>query len=249
MKRIVVANNKGGIGKTTSVQNISSYLAMKGYKVLMLDLDPQTNLTDCFGVFESKKTIYDSFSKNIPLPVIKIRENLFLVPSSLDFAGIEPEILAKLQREYILAKLLEPLENQYDYCVMDCPPSLGLITVNALTAGDAVLIPLEAEYLAYRGIDTIMDLIGSIKETINGKLYIAGVFFTKYNPRRSLTTSIKAEVEKHCGKTILNSVVRVNVALAECQSNGQDIFTYDKESNGAKDYQALVEEILSKHIN
>lgn len=248
MKKIVVVNNKGGIGKTTSVQNISACLALQGKKTLILDLDPQTNLSESFGVFGIQPNMYDSFSKGIPLNLVTIHNNLTLVPSSIDFAGIELEISQKIRREYILHKLLTPLEDQFDYCVMDCPPSLGLITINALAAGDFVLIPLEAEYLAYRGLDTIRDLIVNIKTEINNQLTITGVFFTKIKPTLSLTKAITEEVRKAFGDTLLKSSIRVNIALAECQSNGKDIFSYDPESNGAIDYKKLVDEIV-KRIN
>lgn len=248
MKKIVVVNNKGGIGKTTSVQNISACLARNGKKTLILDLDPQTNLSESFGIFGVEPNMFHSFSSGAPLNLIPIYENLTIVPSSIDFAGIEIEISQKIRREYILEKLLKPLESQFDYCVMDCPPSLGLITINALTAGDYVLIPLEAEYLAYRGLDTIRDLISNVKTEINDRLVIAGVFFTKIKPTLSLTKAITEEVSKIFGDTLLKSSIRVNVALAESQSNGKDIFAYDPESNGARDYKKLVDEI-AKRIN
>jgi chromosome partitioning protein len=246
MKKIVVVNNKGGIGKTTSVQNISACLALKGKRTLMLDLDPQTNLSESFGQFNQQPNIYHSFSKGEPLNIISIKENLSLVPSSIDFAGIELEIANRIRRENILAKLLAPLEDQFDYCVMDCPPSLGNITLNALSAGDYVIIPMEAEYLAYRGLDTIKNLIADVKREINSNLNICGLFFTKLKPTLSLTKAIKDEVSKTFGESLLESSIRVNIALAESQSNGQDIFAYDSTSNGAKDYKKLVEEILKR---
>ena len=246
MKKIVVVNNKGGIGKTTSVQNISACLARSGKKTLILDLDPQTNLSESFGIFGVEPNMFHSFSDGEPLNLIPIYDNLTIVPSSIDFAGIEIEIAQKMRREYILEKLLKPLENQFDYCVMDCPPSLGLITINALTAGDYVLIPLEAEYLAYRGLDTIRDLIANVKTEINNRLLITGVFFTKIKPTLSLTKAITEEVSKTFGDTLLKSSIRVNVALAESQSNGKDIFAYDPESNGAIDYKKLVDEIVNR---
>jgi chromosome partitioning protein len=248
MKKIVLVNNKGGIGKTTSSQNIGAYLALQGFKVLMMDLDPQTNLTDCFACFNPERTIYHSFSKNEPLPVVEIKKNLSLVPSSFDFAGIEVEISNKMRRENILSKLLVPLEDQFDYCIMDCPPSLGLITINALTAGDHVLIPMEAEYLSFRGIETVKGMINNVKEEINPGLNIAGVFFTKLKPALSLSKAIREEVAKNFGEILCDTAIRVNIALAEAQSNGKDIFEYDPTSNGAQDYSQLVKEIL-KRVN
>lgn len=246
MRKIVVVNNKGGIGKTTSVQNIGAYLALKGFKTLLIDLDPQTNLTECFACFNEELSIYDSFSKNTPLNVVKVKENLFLVPSSLELQGIEREISDKMRREEILNKLIKPIINDYDYCVMDCPPALGLVTINALAAADDVIIPMEAEYLAYRGIETIRDMIKEVKEEINPGLNILGVFFTQYKPSLMLSKEIKKEVSKTFGAALFESTIRVNISLAECQSNGKDIFAYAPESNGASDYQALVEEILKR---
>lgn len=248
MKKIATVNNKGGIGKTTSVQNIGADLAQRGYRVLLIDLDPQTNLTESFACFTDGPNMYHSFSKNAPLNVINIKKNLSLVPSSLELQGIELEISNRIRREDILNRLIKPLEDQFDYCIMDCPPALGLLTVNALVAADSVIIPMEAEYLAYRGLETIKDMVDNIKEEINPALKIGGVFFTKLKPNLSLTKAIKEEVKKTFGATLCDNSIRVNVALSECQSNGQDIFSYAPESNGAKDYKNLVKELL-KRVN
>jgi chromosome partitioning protein len=246
MKKIVIVNHKGGVGKTTSAINISAGLAKKGNKCLVIDADPQSNLTESFGIFEPEKEIYLSFSKGDPLPIVKIKKNLSIVPNSLNFAGIELEISARMARETILKELIKGTDKDYDYCIIDCPPSLGLITLNALVSADEVYIPMEAEYLAYRGIDSIVGIINLVKKHFNPGLIIKGVFFTKYNEQRVLTKEINNQIKSYFGDVLMETKIRVNVALAESQSDGKDIFEYDPKSNGAKDYMSLVNEILNK---
>lgn len=243
MKKIVIANHKGGVGKTTSSINISAGLAKKGKNVLIIDTDPQSNLTESFGIFDPVKDLYLSFSKGDPLPIINVKKNLSIVPNSLNFSGIELEIAGRMPREIILKELMTGLDKTYDYCIIDCPPSLGLITLNALVAADEVYIPMEAEFLAYRGIDSIVGIINLVKKHFNPGLMIKGVFFTKYNEQRILTKEIKNQIKGYFGDNLMKTTIRVNVALAEAQSSGKDIFEYDPNSNGAKDYMSLVNEI------
>lgn len=244
MKKIVIANHKGGVGKTTSSINISAGLAKKGKNVLIIDTDPQSNLTESFGIFDPVKDLYLSFSKGEPLPIINVKNNLSIVPNSLNFSGIELEIAGRMPREIILKDLMAGLDKTYDYCIIDCPPSLGLITLNALVAADEVYIPMEAEFLAYRGIDSIVGIINLVKKHFNPGLMIKGVFFTKYNEQRVLTKEIKNQIKGYFGDNLMKTAIRVNVALAEAQSSGKDIFEYDPNSNGAKDYMSLVNEII-----
>jgi chromosome partitioning protein len=246
MKKIVIANHKGGVGKTTSSINISAGLAKKGKKVLIIDTDPQSNLTESFGIFDPVKDLYLSFSKGEPLPIINVKKNLSIVPNSLNFSGIELEIAGRMPREIILKELIAGLDKTYDYCIIDCPPSLGLITLNSLVAADEVYIPMEAEFLAYRGIDSIVGIINLVKKHFNPKLMIKGVFFTKYNEQRVLTNEIKNQIKEYFGDNLMKTAIRVNVALAEAQSSGKDIFEYDPKSNGAKDYMSLVNEIIKR---
>jgi chromosome partitioning protein len=255
MKKIALVNHKGGVAKTTSAQNIGASLALQGYSVLMIDLDPQMNLSLGFGIFTENtdiKTINDSFSDGVPLSPIKIKDytNLFIVPSTLDFASIESQLTIKqvLAKERILTKLLKPLEDKFDFCIMDCPPSLGLITINALTATNYVVIPMDAEYFAYTGLKTIRDMIADVKEELNPTLSIAGVFFTRLKPKLNLSQAIREQVEGLLGNALLKSCISVNVALAECQSSGQDIFAYDPKSKGAEDYRKLSQELLKTLI-
>jgi len=246
MKKIVIANHKGGVGKTTSSINISAGLAKKGKNVLIIDADPQSNLSESFGIFDPVKDLYLSFSKGEPLPIINVKKNLSIVPNSLNFSGIELEIAGRMPREIILKELIAGLDKTFDYCIIDCPPSLGLITLNALVAADEVYIPMEAEFLAYRGIDSIVGIINLVKKHFNPGLTIKGVFFTKYNEQRVLTKEIKNQIKGYFGDNLMKTAIRVNVALAEAQSSGKDIFEYDSKSNGAKDYMSLVNEIIKR---
>ena len=246
MKVICIVNHKGGVGKTTSVANIGAGLALAGARVLLIDIDAQCNLSESFGLVRQTPNIYTSMTQRAALPIYHIKPNLDVVPSSLELVKAEIEISAVMSRESILRKLLEPIKAQYDFVLIDSPPSLGLLTVNALTAADEVIIPLEAEFLAYRGLDSIVFAIDLTKENTNPALKIGGVFLTKYNKSRSLTTSIREEVSKYFGDVLFNTVIRVNVALAEAPSNGKDIFEYAPDSNGATDYAELVKEILER---
>lgn len=247
MKIFSIINHKGGVAKTTSVQNIAAGLAEKKSRVLMVDLDPQANLTKGFGIFKVEKNIYHSFSKNIDLPILEVKKNLSIVPSSIDFAGIEIEISNKLARERILQNHLAKLNGQYDYCFLDCPPSLGLITINALVAAHEVIIPLEAEFYAFQGLDSIFKVIGDVKSAINPNIAIKGVFLTKVKERRSITFAIRDEIKKHLGELLMETEIRENVAIVESQANGVDIFQYDKNCNGAKDYKKLITELLKRN--
>ncbi len=248
MKTISFINHKGGTGKTTSIFNVSAALALNGKKVLMIDFDPQANLTQSCGIINPKSCVYSSLSQNIPLPILNINNDLDLVPASLDLAGIELELSGRMARELYLKKLLSGLQSNYDYTFIDCPPSLGLLTINVLVASDKLLIPMEAEYLAFRGVNGIIGVSNSVKEHFNPCLSIAGVFITKYNSQRRLTHEIENSIHKHFGNMLLKSKIRVNVALAESQASGIDIFQYDMLSNGAKDYRMLVSELSEKNI-
>lgn len=246
MKSIAILNHKGGTGKTTSSINIGAGLAKMGKKVLLVDIDPQANLTEGLGVRDPKISIYDSIRDSKKLPIINIRENLDLVPSSMDLLGAELEIVSKIGREKIITKLLKPVKNQYDYIILDCPPALGLLTINAIVASDTILLPLEAEYFAYKGIDRLIGVIEQVQEHFNEDLTIGGVFVTKCNSQRTLTQTIINSITEHFGSKVFDARIRVNVSLSEAQLQGQSVFEYAPESNGAKDYEKLVDEILAK---
>jgi chromosome partitioning protein len=246
MKSIAILNHKGGTGKTTSSINIGAGLAKKGKRVLLVDIDPQANLTEGLGVRDPKISIYDSIRDSKKLPIINIRENLDLVPSSMDLLGAELEIVSKIGREKIITKLLKPVKNQYDYIILDCPPALGLLTINAIVASDTILLPLEAEYFAYKGIDRLIGVIEQVQEHFNEDLTIGGVFVTKCNSQRTLTQTIINSITEHFGSKVFDARIRVNVSLSEAQLQGQSVFEYAPDSNGAKDYEKLVDEILAK---
>lgn len=248
MKTISFINHKGGTGKTTSIVNVGAALASIGKKTLLIDFDPQANLTQSCGVINPTYCVYSSLSKNVPLPILNIKNNLDLVPASLDLAGIELELSGRMARETYLKKLLSELKANYEYILIDCPPSLGLLTINVLVASDQLLIPMEAEYLAFRGVNGIIGISNSVREHFNPNLIISGVFITKYNSQRRLTQEIENSIHKHFGDVLLKSKIRVNVALAESQASGIDIFQYDASSNGAKDYRMLVNELFEKNV-
>ena len=245
MKTISIMNHKGGTGKTTSSINIGAGLAKKGLKVLLLDIDSQANLTEGLGIADPEESVYDSIRENKKLPVLNISDNLDLVPSSIDLLGAEMEIVSKIGREQILNKRLKPLKQNYDYILIDCPPSIGLLTVNAMVASDTILLPLQGEYFAYKGVDRLLGIVQEVRENLNNKLDIGGVFITQINTQRILTKTIVDKLTEDLQDKVFDSKIRINVALAEAQLQGQTIFDYAPESNGAKDYEMLVEEIIT----
>jgi chromosome partitioning protein len=246
MKIIAVINHKGGTGKTTSTLNIGAGLARANKKTLLIDIDPQSNLTEGLGLRDVKTSIYDSIKDDVALPIQNIAENLDLVPSSLDLLGAEIELVSRLGRETILKRLLKNVGEKYDYVLIDCAPALGMLTVNALVAADTVLIPLEAEYFAYRGIDRLVSIISDVRTHYNEGLTIGGVFITKINPRRVITEQITESIKKYFNDKLFDTSIRINVALVEAQLKGVDVFEYAPASNGALDYANLTEEIIVK---
>jgi chromosome partitioning protein len=246
MQTISIMNHKGGTGKTTSAINIGAGLAKKGLKVLLLDIDSQANLTEGLGKGDPKVSVYDSIRENKKLPILHVSENLDLVPSSIDLLGAEMEIVSKIGREQILHKLLKPIRSEYDFIIIDCPPSVGLLTVNAMVASDTILLPLQGEYFAYKGVDRLLGIVNEVRDNLNDKLEIGGVFITQINPNRILTKTIVEKLTEDLQDKVFDTKIRINVALAEAQLQGQTIFDYAPESNGAKDYEMLVGEILNR---
>jgi chromosome partitioning protein len=246
MKIIAIMNHKGGTGKTTSTLNIGAGLARLNKKTLLIDIDPQANLTEGLGIRETNESIYNSIKDGRPLPIIKISENLDIVPSSLDLLGAELELVNRMGRETILKKLLKGVSEKYDYVLIDCAPALGMLTINALVSADNVVIPLEAEYFAYRGIDRILSIISDVRTHFNENLVIGGVFITKMNPNRVITEQITESIKKNFNDKLLKTSIRVNVAIVEAQLKGKDVFQYAPTSNGAIDYGNLVNEIIEK---
>lgn len=248
MTRIIsFANHKGGVGKTTSTHSIGVALGKAGKKVLLIDLDPQANMTDSAGVTEADNDIYDALTGKVEdIPIVQLYENVWLTPSSIDLASAEMELSAEMGREYILKGLIEPYADNFDFILIDCPPSLGLLTTNALTASTDVFIPLQAQFLAMKGLDKLIKVVEIIKARLNPDLNISGVIITQYNSRTSLNRDVFDYVKQKFPQSAFITPIRNNVTLAESPSSGSDIFAYDKNSNGAKDYLALTEEILAR---
>ncbi len=242
---IAISNHKGGVGKTTSTVNIGAGIAMRGKKVLLIDLDPQANLTQCLGITDPEETIYGALRGEYDMPIVKVNENLFVTPSTLDLASVEMELSTKIAREVILKKMIEKVSNNFDFIFIDCPPSLGLITVNAFAAANEIFIPLQAQFLALHGLDKLTDIIALVKENLNTELKVGGVFITQYDSRKILNRDIAESVSNYFNGNIFKTFIRDNVALAEAPIHGIDIFRYDPKSNGAKDYDSLINEFLN----
>ena len=252
-KIIAFANQKGGVGKTTTCVNVATYMALMGKKVLILDLDPQGNATSGVGINKTKdlKTIYDLIGGDSSYEdVIKttIVENLYLIPSTVDLAGAEVELIQLPQREKIIKKILDEIKASYDFILIDCPPSLGLITVNALTASDSVLIPIHCEFFALEGLTQLMNTIRLIKyRDFNPNLDIEGVVMTMKDKRFNLTTQVSNEIVKFFKQKVYLTTIPRNVRLAEAPSHGLPVALYDANSKGAEAYLSLTEEILKRN--
>lgn len=245
-KVITLSNHKGGVGKTTSTINIGAGLSRLGKKVLLIDLDPQANLTQSLGIEQGNPNVYGAIRGRYPVSPVSVSEGLDLVPSTLDLSGAEIELSTETGREYILRELLEPLRVKYDYILIDCPPSLGLLTLNAFTAANEIYIPLQAEYLALQGLSKLVEVIGKIQKRLNPDLKIGGVFVTQFDSRKVLNRNVLETIQSHFKETILQTLIRDNVALAEAPAQGLDIFRYNPKSYGAEDYLAISQEIANK---
>ena len=244
---LCILNHKGGVGKTTTTINLGAALQQKGYKVLLIDLDGQANLTESMGLSaELPQTIYGAMKGEYTLPVFELENGLSVVPSCLDLSATESELINEPGRELILkgliAKLLET--RKFDYILIDCPPSLGLLTLNALTSADFLIIPVQAQFLAMRGMAKITNVVGIVKERLNPNLNIGGIVITQFDKRKTLNKSVAELIsESFCDK-VFKTVIRDNVSLAEAPIKGMNIFEYNKNSNGAKDYMELAKEVL-----
>mgnify|MGYP000158759745 CR=1 FL=1 len=245
-KIISLLNHKGGVGKTTSAINIGAGLVELGQKVLLIDLDPQANLTLSLGIPRQKISIYESIRGESELVPYTVKEGMDVITSSLDLSGAEMELINEAGREYILQELFQPVLEEYDYIIIDCPPSLGLLTLNALTTSDYVMIPLQTEFLALQGLTKIKQVIDKVRFRLNKKLQIGGVIATMYDARKVLNRDVVATIQKYFGEKVFKTLIRDNVTLAEAPAQRKDIFAYAKRSNGAKDYLELCKEIMQR---
>mgnify|MGYP001623669242 FL=1 len=251
-KIISFTNQKGGVGKTTTCINLAAYVAAMGKKVLVLDLDSQGNATSGLGIEKNKdlKTIYDVISGDTSLDeVIKptLLENLDIIPATVDLAGAEIEMVQMPQREKIIKGILEPVKNSYDFIMIDCPPSLGLITVNALTASDSIIIPIQCEFFPLEGLTQLMNTIKLIKYHLNPTIDIEGVVMTMKDKRSNLTAQVSDEILKFFGKRVFFTYIPRNIRLAEAPSHGEPILVYEPYSKGAEAYMSLAEEFLDRN--
>ncbi|MBU5477711.1 AAA family ATPase [Eubacterium sp. MSJ-13] len=251
---IAISNQKGGVGKTTTAINLSACLAEKGKKVLTIDMDPQGNTTSGLGIDKSKveSTSYELLLGNVKIEdtiTLSIVENLFVVPSERGLAGAEIELIGKEDREYILKKEVDRIRDDYDFIIIDCPPSLNTLTVNAMTTADSIIVPIQCEYYALEGLSELMYTIQLVKERLNTELEIEGVVFTMYDARTCLSLQVVENVKENIDKKIYKSIIPRNVRLAEAPSYGQPINLYSPRSAGAEAYRALADEVIENNKN
>lgn len=249
-KIISVANQKGGVGKTTTAVNIASNLAEFGKKVLAIDCDPQGNMSSGFGIEKNQveNTLYDVLISNCQIHdaifSVPYNDTLHVIPSNMNLSGAEIELLNTKHREYILKTAINNLKNSYDYIIIDCPPSLNILTLNSLIASNSVLVPIQCEYYALEGLTQLIHTINLVTKKLNENLYIEGLVFTMFDSRTNLSTQVVDEVKSYMGDKIYNVFIPRNVKLSEAPSHGLPINYYDSRSKGAESYKLLTEEIL-----
>lgn len=251
MKTICIFNQKGGVGKTTTNINLCAYLAMEGFKVLTIDIDPQGNTTSGLGIDKNRLecSIYDVLVSDASMKESIIQSNLvnnlFICPSTMELAGAEVELINNTDRENIMKNKLKEIENEYDYVFIDCPPSLGVLTINALTCADSVLIPMQCEFYALEGVSQLMNTVQLVKKSLNKKLEIEGVLMTMFD-RTNLSNEVLKEVQKYFKNKVYKTTISRNIRLAEAPSFGLPIVLYDNKCKGAEAYINLTKEFLKR---
>jgi chromosome partitioning protein len=245
----VFVNQKGGVGKTTSAINIGAFLAEAGKSVLLVDFDAQANLTNGVGIKPPSPGIYELLSGTASAELV-IRKtevkNLFVIPASIDLSGAAVELINQKERNFFLKKALHPIKPDYDYILIDCPPSLGLLTMNGLAAADSVLIPMQCEYFALEGLSLLMQTAKRIRISLNPSLKIGGIFFTMYDPRTRLAHDVIKQVSAHFKQLVFNTIIPRNVRLSEAPSYGMPISLFDSQCPGARAYHALANELIQR---